>query len=124
MYSGVSVEGTWRLSDGDEKQAVDWSQVETLRVNQNASRLTGTQTLSAKLGEPVSSALLDISGGIRDRFVYMTFTAQDRRRLGIGVLLGELVGDGTKIVGHSVYYDTLGKRVDSTRVEYQRIPAA
>ena len=117
IYRGHSLLGSWVLSDNEG----NWEQTEVLEISQTADRLSGRQILTPKQDVILPPRTLILTGIIRDRFVTMTFESPDRKRVGYGCFIGEIIADGDRLSGYASYYDILRNSIQSKKVTYKRI---
>jgi hypothetical protein len=121
VYDGIRVDGTWCLIDStDGEGEPNFSQHETLEIEQKAARLSGRVVLIPKSGSDGKPRTLKIDGCIRDRFVMFTCVPGTRRGLGYQAFLGEISGDGGQLIGQASYFDTGKAKVAAIDASYQR----
>ncbi len=113
IYQGLIVSGEWRvasLSTGEGQEIV-------LNLTQKAHRLEGTATYVRKtdtsnlLTEHIKT--FQIEGRVADRFAVLTLRHTERNRIGVEVLLLEIIGDGRKMAGYTTFYDVVENRIVS-----------
>jgi hypothetical protein len=122
-YRGIIIEGEWEIRSVIPDLA---AQVATLELRQQACALSGISTLVVAESPDRQSARYEavrtfrLSGTINDRLVEISFRHRDVTRLGAGVWVLEVVGDGRRMKGFQCYYDVASERVDSFEVFAQR----
>lgn len=120
-YRGVRIDGNWKLSsepsDGDGSE---FAHDETLEVEQKASRLIGRLILVPSSGSTGVTRTLVLEGSIRDRFVLFTAVPASHQALGFTAFLGQVEGDGAKLRGGVVYFDTGVNQIRSARIGYRK----
>ena len=121
-YRGIRIDGTWSLKDDGSEGGSQYTQRETLNLDQKATSLSGRLILVSKTAGAQSDRTLDVTGVVQDRFVIITCLPSNRRDLGYMVFLGEVSGDGTQIKGQASYRSTLTDQIDSTSAVYVRQP--
>ncbi|MCH9035096.1 MAG: hypothetical protein IID42_11435 [Planctomycetes bacterium] len=103
-----------------EPADIQWAQLETMDILQTAEHISGTLTLTPKEGVQGGVVSLTVKGDITDRFITMIMKSLIPDRLAYAVLLAEVVGDGHRIQGRVVYYDTNENAIATAKVVYQR----
>lgn len=124
VYRGIRIDGNWKLqppegNDADSDDVI--SQDETLEVEQVADRLSGKLILVPGRDEQLVTRTLEVQGTISDRFVMISFfPPKPRRNLGYAMFLGEICGDGARLVGRAVYYDIQNNVIRAMPAVYVR----
>ncbi len=111
--------GEWEIRESDTMQRA------RLVLKQHASQITGTCLLvrhDTDHDDDEFEAIRSfaITGRINDRFVELSFRHKDNTRLGIGVFVLEVVGDGRRMRGQQTFYSVASERIDSSAVVVQR----
>lgn len=124
LYRGLDITGQWRVKQ--DQIAVDGEELSVKRettvvLKQKGHDLEGRATSTA-LGGGAHQAIYTYAatGEIKDRFVMLSFKADDRDRIGYSSFLLEVVGDGRRMVGYRVFYALLRRKVSAISVEFER----
>lgn len=112
IYDGVEIEGEWNLISETEQGA-------RLSLKQSAYSLSGTCTFVSHDENPLGYEALRVfavKGTIREKLVELSFRHIDRARLGAGVFLFEVKGDGRRMSGVQSMYSVATSRMTSANV--------
>lgn len=121
VYRGVRLDGRWKVTNllGSGNQTAE------LQLTQQADRVTGTCTF-VKQESDEGDAFYEqvrtckLSGTVRDRFVELSFRHVDPARLGAGVFLLEVHGDGRTMGGQQTFYSVGSSGIVSNAVVVHR----
>lgn len=104
VYDGYNVEGTWRIvtTEPDIRRDI------TFRLYQKAGVVTGVSThvLKDKNAEGDYIKKYELEGELNERFLSLRTRALDRKRIGVGTVMIEIVGDGQKMKGYTTSYSS------------------
>lgn len=119
IYSGINVSGTW---NSESKLPDSKKLLTSLELKQSANNILGSATASIKHSEeqidPVR--ILSVTGKINDRFVQLTITPVDAKRLGAVSVLSEVVGHGNRMKGWSIWYSDHNADLNATSHIWER----
>lgn len=108
IYRGIILEGEWNVEGWDS------AQVAKINLKQHAWDLSGTASFVAVDYTPEKRyeriRTFHVSGTINERLVELSFRHTDRARLGAGVWLFEVIGDGRQMRGMQVQYSVSTER--------------
>lgn len=116
-YQGIILEGEWEIRGHALDQEV------RVELKQRAGRLSGSCTFIKKADSVNAYEQLRtfrLHGTVNDRLVELSFRHTDRSRLGAGVWLLEVVGDGRRMIGVQATYSVSRDRVLSSIVAAAR----
>jgi hypothetical protein len=111
VYRGVNIQGKWEynldFNNGN-------TQLLTLELSQKAHAITGSVTMvKSKNGEIVRTEIMKLTGSVKDRLFNGTIVPTDTKRIGISTILLEIVGDGSKMSGCTMWYDSTAAGIHS-----------
>ncbi|MER0043301.1 hypothetical protein [Pseudomonas sp. MGal98] len=95
VYKGIDVSGPWYWKNS-------YGNTAKMELRQYADRISGVYTYVDKSNIKIYNAV----GRIQDRFVQLTMTSADPKRLGVLSFVFEVVGDGAELCGCSIFYAT------------------
>jgi len=120
IYRGVDISGEWmneiNLETGN-RQTISAS------IIQKANKISGEITIvKNRNGKQYGSIeMFNMTGELRDRFLYAIIRPTDPKRIGIASLLLEIVGDGSKMRGATAWYDASAAIIAGKSSEWRRI---
>lgn len=119
VYRGVFIEGTWEEElDFDHGN----TQVMTVEFNQQANTITGNATVvKSTNGQITKTAIMSLSGTVKDRLFNATLIPVDKKRIGILTILLEVIGDGSRMLGTAIWYDSTSAKIIAQRTEWKRM---
>ena len=119
VYRGIDIGGIW------ENRMELTGAMQTMKINlrQKADQISGTATISKSYGSGGASSeeAFTVNGNVSDRLFSATMRPTDPQRLGLAILLLEVVGDGRKMVGWTSWYDAKAARILGIATEWARV---
>jgi hypothetical protein len=119
LYRGVNIQGKW-------EQKLDFNngktQLITLELAQKAHNITGSVTMvKSTNGEIVRTEIMTLKGSVKDRLFNGTIFPIDTKRVGISTILLEIIGDGSKMSGCTMWYDSGAAQISSMATIFIRL---
>lgn len=115
MYRGIKIDGSWH--------AIKLGQKTLLELTQSCEKIEGKATIhithSALPVTIVENLQLDdirtfdVKGEVFERFLRLTLTHTDKKRIGLTTYLLQIEGDGTRISGEGCWYAPQVSRISS-----------
>ncbi len=118
IYCGVSIDGTW-------KEELDFengnTQVSTAELTQKANAISGNVTIvKSSNGQITETTIMSLNGIVKDRLFNAKLIPVDKKRVGIITVLAEVVGDGSRMLGQSTWYDAGSAKITGKSSEWTR----
>lgn len=115
-YKGLDISGRWRITLGDGG-VVSSHLLLTADLKQITERVTGVVVVGFKDNPDKRPLTYTLDGFRRDQFLALTIEKVNRKQLGIGTSLTEIVDVGNKLEGFMCIYDagTRKLRCDSSK---------
>jgi hypothetical protein len=109
IYRGLDIAGEWEITNTSSQRA-------TVTLEQHADRLKGRCTFVRS--RPTVHAFEDVrtmsvSGSVQDKLVELSFRYENRSRIGAGVFLLEIAGDGRMMRGQQAMWSVTTNRIVS-----------
>ena len=119
LYRGVDIQGKWEesLSLGDGK-----TQIVTVELSQKAHAIKGSVTVvKSTNGKIDRTEIMSLEGAVKDRLFNGTIVPVDKKRVGIVTVLLEIIGDGSRMMGSTTWYDVNTAKITTKPTEWKRI---
>lgn len=118
VYRGVFIDGTWEeVLDFENGNA----QISTAEITQKANSIAGSVTVvKSTNGQVTKTEIMTLCGTLTDRLFNATLVPVDKRRVGIIVVLLEVIGDGGRLRGSTTWYDSRSARITGKGSEWVR----
>ena len=119
MYRGIEVQGEWTSSMHLRPELIqEWS----MELKQKADSVSGDLSQSkCQDGQIIKTETLRLTGSLKDRFLSGSIHPVEKSRLGICMILLEIVGDGSEMQGCVGWYDIGTKSIMSDDIELKRV---
>jgi hypothetical protein len=116
IYHGTDISGEW------EATGENIGQTGVFNIEQKAHKIKGTATwVTNDSAYPIEGIrIFNIGGEISERFVTLILKHKDKRRLGIGSYLIQVVGDGRVMEGFYSFYSVGDSDIRSTACRFTR----
>lgn len=121
VYRGINLSGKWMIkhnSNPVDGRIIEISSTTSLELTQKGHNLSGVA--ATKYNDNSADRIYEITGHIRDRFVLMYFTIQDKESIGYQSYLLEVVATGKVMKGYRAFYGPLEESIRSIACEIQR----
>ena len=103
IYRGITADGKW---ESDVVFPNGTQQYTTVDLRQTANTLSGNAQIAKYHNDKLeSNEAFAITGSISDRLLHIIQRPRDHRRLGYGICLMEIIGDGSRMRGATSWYD-------------------
>jgi hypothetical protein len=121
-YSGLNVSGRWVVQE-DRLTAKGYELTVptqlTVNLNQIADYLSGEAVAEINTNGEKEYINYNVSGKIKDRFVYLVLSLKENRRISHMSFLLEVYGNGEIMEGYMSFYAMRAREMNAVRTEWK-----